>query len=558
MIKFRKFITECFACAAVIYLFIGIPLIPVLFRLYAASGHLAVTARRLNLNSNLVLLLGEIFLLSPLILGLVNGIAWLMLKTRRRGARYWAIAASVAFLITTAILVFLDHYLNRQGAIGHPPAFSWVVLTQMLIGLGGLVAFGAENSGDEPAATSKCPRIPGHGTSLVLDGFAVLLQIFGTLELVDYSARWGWQQHLPLVGGAAFWAQWGIVLLIAVLIHEAGHAIAGIALGMKLRAIVIGPFQFQVVEGHWTFEFHPTQLLAFSGAAGLTAVDPDQSCWNEVTVIAAGPFASFLSGAVAAAFAYAAEGSPWRPYWQYFALYASLSLVAAVTNLLPFRIGNAYSDGACILRLLLRGPAADLHRAMRTVTCTLVSPRRPRDIDIDAVNRASAQITAGESALLLRLWALDYYIDTGEPANASAVLAEAERIYAESAAGIPAQLHTPFVINSVLLRRDAAAAREWWQQMENKKPDRYNGDYWLAKTAFRWAEGDISAARAAFHTGKDYVAKLPSTGIYDFDRDRYDQMESILNDLPPSTPGIANRTPDRGGFEVAQPSIASD
>jgi hypothetical protein len=70
--------------------------------------------------------------------------------------------------------------------------------------------------------------------------------------------------------------------------------------------------------------------------------------------------------------------------------------------------------------------------------------------------------------------------------------------------------------------------------MLNKKPDRRNGDYWLAKCALLWAENDIASARETFKTGQAYMAKLPNTGIYSFDRDCYSRMEAILNCLPPA------------------------
>src|SRR6185437_16080629 len=137
-----------------------------------------------------------------------------------------------------------------------------------------------------------------------------------------------------------------------------------------------GPFRFQIIEGRWTFKFNPAQMLAFSGAAGLVPVDPDQSRWNEITMIAAGPFANLFTGAVAAAFAYSAAASPWRPFWDWFALFASLSLVIGIVNLLPFRLGiGMYSDGASILHLFGTSATADYRRAAATVSSTLVSPR---------------------------------------------------------------------------------------------------------------------------------------------------------------------------------------
>lgn len=266
-------------------------------------------------------------------------------------------------------------------------------------------------------------------------------------------------------------------------------------------------------------------------------------------MIAAGPLANLLTGSVAAALAYSAEGASWEPYWEYFAMFATVSLVAGVVNLIPFRPESLYSDGARIVQLFRHSPAADYHRVLKTVTCTLVSARRPRDYDIEAIQRASTHFTAGHQALLLRLFATSYYFEHDSPAEASAALAEAERIYRESASDAPTDLHTSFLIKGAILGRSPAWLREWWHSMEQKKPTNLNQDYWLAKAVFHWADNNAAAAREAYNTGAAYLAKLPDAGTYNYDRDCYARIEGLL-DKPPveltsmSCRPAANCTPD--------------
>lgn len=550
MVRFRKIMLGCFGYAALAYLAAGIPPILFLIKALASPGKLMKTARMLPLTGTSLLLVAAVFFFLPGVLGLTSAIAWWKLKTGRPGAKRWAISASLLFLAASAILIAAEAFLNRYSHGGHSPFGFVVVSVQMLLGFGGLIAFGEAESVRSVAPSPSSPGVPGDCTSRAFDALVLVLEIGGMLALVDVCERWGWQQGLPVAHGSEWWIQWTAVIVSVVLIHESAHALFGLALGMKLRAFVVGPFQFQVVEGRWTFEFRITQLLAFSGAAGLVPVDPDQSRWNEVTMIAAGPVANLLTGAAAAAFAYTAPVSPWRPFWRLFALFAVVSLVGGVINLLPFRFGDAYSDGANILHLFGSSPAADFRRAHRAVVSTLVSPRRPRDYNIEAIHRASAHLNSGKPALLLRLWAMAYYIDTGAINDAVSALAQAEQIYGESASDIPARLHTVFVINSILLRRDSAAARQWWQRMQDKEPERLNGDYWLAKCAFHWAEGDITAAQESFRNGKAHVDKLPATGAYNFDRDDYRRMEAIFNDLQPLTVKYSNGVSDRTDYEI--------
>ena len=528
MLKFRRVLRTLFGYAALVYLLAGIPLIPVLIKSFSLDQEAAASGRTFTATESLLLLSKFIFL-SATVIGAISGVAWWTLKTGRRGARVWAIAASVTFLLASAFLAISDSFLNRHGATGHPPLFFEIQAVQMFIGFGGLFAFGWKQSQADMVAPAPPPRIPGDGTHKLVDALALILQVGGTIWLMNLYSRWGYEQRLPFARGAESLIQWVVVILAAVFIHESAHALFGIALGMRLRAFFIGPFQFRVHEGRWKFDFRPTQILAFSGAAGLIPVNPDQSRWDEVAMIAAGPLSNLITGAVAAAMAYSALDHVWWPFWEYFALFATVSLVGGIVNLIPFRPESLYSDGARILQLFRHSPAADFQRVVKSVHSTLVSPRRPRDYDIATMERAAAYFTRGHDGLLLRIWAASCLFDRRNLAGASAALAEAERVYRESASDIPPFLHTGFIIKGINLGRDRDYIRKWWQSMVAKKPTDLDQDYWLAKSAFHWAEGDLPAAREAWNTGQVYLAKLPDQGTYNYDRDCYRKIKEILD-----------------------------
>ncbi len=77
-----------------------------------------------------------------------------------------------------------------------------------------------------------------------------------------------------------------------------------------------------------------------------------------------------------------------------------------------------------------------------------------------------------------------------------------------------------FVYRTAFLRRDAGAARQWWDRMEAKKPQHLGTDYWLAKSALLWIEGRKEEAREAWQKGDIQAQKLPAAGDYEFDRYR--------------------------------------
>ncbi len=529
----------CFGAGALIYLAAGLPLLPMLLKTHADMQRMLQDGRVLTPDQIYGFALVQTICLSATVLGILSTLAWWTLKAKKPSARLWAILASISYLGASVIMVISESFLHRHGATGHAPAFFQIQVMQIVIGFGGLFAFLPEDSVREMEVKRNSPHIKGFGTSKVLDTIALVLMIVGIIALANVFIAWGWKKGLPVLRGWNDLALWIGAGLAATLLHEIGHALVGLAAGMKVRAFIIGPFEFRVTGNRWAFNFRIEQLLVLGGATGLVPVNPDESRWNEVAAIAAGPFASVLTGTVAAALAYSADGSSWRPYWEFFALYASFSLVGGLVNLLPMRPESCYSDGARILQLLRGGPAADFRRAASTVTATTVSSRRPKDYDIEAIERASLHIREGVQAILLRLWAEIHYIDVGSMEEARKALAEAERIYSESCCDLPAELHTAFVIDNLLLHHNAEGVHLWWKRMLKKKLGERNGDYWLAKSAFHWAEGNLAEAREALAVAKRYLDRMPDTGTYNYDRDIHAMMAKVLDGPPPERPRTA-------------------
>jgi hypothetical protein len=485
----------CFAYLAILYFGVGFGTIRSLFRGSPADHAHELSQQTFRLQ--LAVVLHEMTHLLPLVLAVLFARAWWSLRKGKPSARNWAIAGSVALMTSIIPLVSAAFSMAPDGhsRMGLPVLI--ICCVYLGLGIAGLFAFAKK--GNQAIITMEAlpPRVKGDGTHRILDALALVLQAGGVFAIASRWTGWAFEKDLPIARGWESWVQWGLGLAGVTFIHESAHALVGMAVGMKLGAFVIGPFHWQLEEGCWKFRFRVNQFFAVSGAAGLVPTDPDLNRWKEAAMIAAGPIANLITGAAAAAFAYFAVDRPWEAFWEYFALFATLSLIVFVTNLIPFRPGALYSDGARIYQLFRLGPVSDYQRAVKSVTSTLVSPRRPRDYDIATILRASEYFGRGQQALTLRLWAMSHYKDIGADAMAATAFADAERIYQESASDISANLHSVFVINAVLLRRDAIAARAWWQRMQAKKIEKFNNDYWLAKCAFHWTKNDLAAARGA-------------------------------------------------------------
>jgi len=245
---------------------------------------------------------------------------------------------------------------------------------------------------------------------------------------------------------------------------------------------------------------------------------------------AAGPAASLLTGLISFGFALRAKGSFYEQYWGLLALVSTFALVGFAVNVLPLRPESLYSDGARIYQLLRGGPWADLHRVFCIAASSAVTPLRPRDFDIQAIQQLANSFRQGRQALLLRLFASYYFLDCGLIPQAAAAVAEAEQICEESASDIPAELYTDLVFGAAFLRGDASAARRWWERMEAKKPTHFGSDYWLTQSALFWIEGRLDEARQAWNKGNVLARRLPAAGIYQFDLLRYSLVRQALDE----------------------------
>jgi hypothetical protein len=351
-----------------------------------------------------------------------------------------------------------------------------------------------------------------------------------------YSWWIRWLRARGVSGNQSSWHQSLIVvtlvLLIIITLHELGHTVTGLALGMKLRAFVVGPFQWQIREGKWEFQFDPKGILSAGGATGVVPATADFPRWRYLCMVTAGPFVSLFTGVFALWIAFTAESNSSLQAGGYLALFGAESLILGLFNLLPFRTPDNYSDGAKISQSLSNGPWGDFQRVMAVIGSSLVTPVRPRNYDIGAIQRAARGIAQGRQGLLLRLYAYSYFLDQERLSEAGEMFREAESIYHRCALDISAELCTEFIFASAYVLRDSKGAREWWTRMEAKKPTRFNVDYWRAASALHWIEGDLKEANEEWEKSNALAEQLPKAGAYEFDRYCCGKLRQALDEVP--------------------------
>ena len=485
----RKFLCWCFAVAA--FAFVYLPMKARVIHGYWSPGWKFA--------------LGVVV---PLALAAVFGMAWWAAFKEKDSARNWGIVASLVYLLLGISVTTFSPSVSKSQP-------SWLLSA---IGVAGLIAFSRRDITAPESERTAALSNPGDGTNPIIDKLVWVLALAGFWLGWSGWERWARLQGLPLHTGLQYFVEILIASLAVIVVHECGHAVAGMALGMKLQAFIVGPFQLRVREGTWTAQFLPRKIFDLGGATGVVSTSRENFRASRVCMIAAGPFASLFFGLLTFAAAITAPNSGWEADLSLLSSMATLSLLVFVLNLIPIRSKGSYSDGAQIYQILSKGPWGDYHRAVSIVGSTLVTSLRPRDYDIEALKRAAAGITHGLQGMLLRLYACSYYLDCGLFAEANRALAEAEAVYQESAVDIPAELHAAFVFRVAFLRRDAAGARTWWLRMEAKKPTRLNVDYWLARSALCWVENRLMDAHEAWGKCYSLARLLPHTGAYEFER----------------------------------------
>ena len=457
------------------------------------------------------------------ILAVVFAMAWWTSFKEKSFARVWGIIASLINVQIAILPVLVPPHSILNG-----------FLLLLAVGVAGLVAFSwrVEES-DGSREQHQSAAVAGDGTNNLLNKAGPLFAL--------------------IVGGAAFssWQKWVrvndvpfdhsntyltlasvLIFLLIVTIHECGHAAVGLALGMKLRAFMVGPFQWSIRDGNWHFRFEPRQILTEGGATGLVPPAVNFPRWAHLCMLFGGVFANSVTGAIALWLALTRDPQAAVQASGFLALFAAWSLVLAAGNLIPVQTPIGYSDGAHIYQWLANTAWADLRRAFAISGATLVTPLRPRDYDIGVILRASHSIRKGPYALTLRLFAYWHFLDQGKISEAAASLTEAGQIYNESASNISAGLLPVFVFGAAYVWRNPEGSRAWWNCFQATKPTRFDTDYWLAASALHWAEGNSNDASQALSKAEQLAQALPDAGAYEFERYCCLLLRHALAELP--------------------------
>jgi hypothetical protein len=128
-----------------------------------------------------------------------------------------------------------------------------------------------------------------------------------------------------------------------------------------------------------------------------------------------------------------------------------------------------------------------------------------------------------------------HYLDNGQLAEARAALLKAETLCNESSLEPPDHWYSEFVFAIAFLRRDAAAARRWWDRMisreslqKTKQPPTHSR--LASRAALLLSEGRIAEAAEVWKKADAWARKLPKAGASDAQRHRIHLLGRALRE----------------------------
>lgn len=320
-----------------------------------------------------------------------------------------------------------------------------------------------------------------------LVGGAVLGYSWGRFEL-PRPGLWGlgaW--HLLLVP---------VALYLSVLMHEAGHFIAGRLVGLQWHTVAVGPLRVtrrhQGISVDWFRNRGPIGglVVMFPPRHGLRPAG-----W--VVYALGGPVANVLVALAVAWLIHAYDPGGWQGP---LIVLAAVSLVLGLVNLVPFRAAGMNTDGRNVLNMLANPPSFAAGQLVMSIIAESLSGVRPRDWNpvlveqLEGMDDPSDEI-APSREFLLYLKALD----SGDMQTARRHLAGVEATFDR----VPDLLAPPIAcalsIHHALVEPAPDAAREWHARGAHGLGDATlsaMADLGLAVLEERWADASDLAQRA--------------------------------------------------------------
>ncbi len=331
-------------------------------------------------------------------------------------------------------------------------------------------------------------------------------------------------------GVAAALGFFGLALLatwIALAIHEAGHALGGVAQGFRFLFLAVGPLWVERREGRLAVRLNTTSAT-WGGVAACVPVDGADLPRRFAVMVAGGPLAS-LGLALLAGLAWAATPAGAAHFTAGVTALASAGFFLATAQ--PFGAGGGFaSDGGRLLRILRGGAEGAREAALLGLTAAAMGGARPRDWPAPLLADGLVPADGSMMEVAALVYAAQAAADGGDLDEAAARLDRADLL----TAGKGRLLRSIMAGEAAWLaatRGEAARGRALLAEADGPFTERHQ--LLRAEAAVRLAEGDGAGARAAAEAGLAALPKARYGRPSDWERE---MLEAFLSENPSMDP----------------------
>ena len=222
-----------------------------------------------------------------------------------------------------------------------------------------------------PAADPASARTPLHGLLVFvltgLGGAVVGVVATSAILWMPVLLQWPWLERslAATPGVSVLWAVTFCLLMLwpQVLLHEGGHALAGLARGMQPLAFGVGPWRWERGGDRWRLR-RGGHVRGVSGfAILLPRGERGQSRFDQFAYLIGGPAANLTTLAAVLVLLPLTTDAPVAA--SFLAGTGAGAATLGLINLLPFETHGWRSDGRNILDLFRRSPDAERARRAR-------------------------------------------------------------------------------------------------------------------------------------------------------------------------------------------------
>jgi hypothetical protein len=297
--------------------------------------------------------------------------------------------------------------------------------------------------------------------------------------------------ELSLTALAGLFALSLLMLWVQVLVHEAGHAVAGLLTGRRLIGAGVGPLRLERGTGGWHLRWGGGVRGIGGFAALLPADDRVESRRDAAAFLLGGPLANLVTAAIALLALWLAPPLGVIPSVLLGATVFGGAMLGIV-NLLPFQSHGWHSDGYHLRELRHDTPASRVMRTQQCVYALAMAGVRPRDWPLQHLEVADGlpPDTVLVAQLLRMSWALDRDDRAAAEAAAGALAGQYPTLADGKRQGVAVMLAT----YAARVAHDAKLLAAWRPLCEGGLLDLGPYRLWLDAEAAAMA-GDAEAAR---------------------------------------------------------------